>query len=399
MIPYNKKHFTIFTLLKALCIVRAEEKLINFFREYTGKKFILLTNSCRSALYLTYKALNNPGEIITSPLTCRSAIDPIVAAGYKPVFQDIDSNILTISPDYLEEKIGSRTRGIQIIHFGGFPCEAKKISEIAKRNKLYVIEDCAQGLFSEVDGVRSGTIGDYVCISLLKNAKGTGGGILATDDELVFRKAEEIQKSFKKGEDRKILFRIIRNLLEDHRQKYLFNNLYIWLLSLKQYSIDKEIISDCSINFLKLNQPSWIELHLNLIQLRKSVKLKTRRLEKGLMFLGILQKEGLLDNYKDLTGYVPSFVKLYMVSEKIFSNVHIELLNSQGIEAMHLEHKYGDFYQETFETTYKEYPETQISTCLVYRRIHNHLLSLPFHEDISKDEMIKITTALKNIIQ
>ena len=246
MILYNKKHFTIFTLVKALFVTGAKEKLIKFFREYTGKKYILLTGSCRSALYLTYKALDVPGEIITTPLTCRSAIDPIILAGYRPVFQDVDSNTLTLSDIGLEKKINSRTRGIQLVHFGGFVCSSKSIIEIARKNHLFIIEDCAQGLFSEADGLRAGSLGDYVCISLLKNANGIGGGILATDDESLFRKAELIQKSFRKTGSGLLLFRIIQSSRTN--VDFLFNKLYIWLLSLRKYNQINHGISDYKQN-------------------------------------------------------------------------------------------------------------------------------------------------------
>lgn len=398
MIPYNKKHFTIFTLIKSFFILRPKEKLIDFFREYTGKKFILITASCRSALYLTYKAISKPGEIITSPLTCRSAVDPIIAAGYSPVFQDIDPDILTMSDYQLEEKINLNTRGIQLIHTGGFCCEPGSVSEIAGRNGIFIVEDCAQGLFSVVDGKKAGTIGDFVCFSLLKNAKGIGGGILATDDESVFRKAEEIQNGFKKTGFGIIIFRIIRNILEDNRKTYFINKMYVWLIGLRKLSPSMDLSSDGSERTLKLARPSAFEVKLDLIQLKKAIKLKALRTRKGLLFLDMLKEAGLSCNYKNINRYEPSFVKLYIVSGEISSNTHIRALNEMGIEAMHLEHRHGIFFQEPLEKDLKDYPGNGIDTCKVYHNIHNHIISLPFHEDMTRKEMVNIILGLKVLI-
>ena len=360
MISYNKKHFTIFTLIKAFFILRANEKLIDFFRKYTGKKYILVTASCRSALYLTYKAIDKPGEIIISPLTCRSAVNSLIAAGYSPVFQDINQDILTMSDYQLEEKINLKTRGIQLIHSGGFCCEPASVSEIARKNGIFIVEDCAQGLFSEIDGKKAGTIGDYVCFSLLKNAKGIGGGILATDDEAVFRKAEEIQNGFIKSSPGLIIFRILRSLLEDNRKTYLINKLYIWLIGLRKLFVRKDTSSDSILDSLKLARPSTFELRIDLIQLRKALKLNALRARKGQLFLDMLKEAGLCGNYNNIVRHMPSFVKFLLVSGEISSETHIQALNKMGIEAMHLEHRYGDFFQESFEKVYGAYQGNKI---------------------------------------
>jgi dTDP-4-amino-4,6-dideoxygalactose transaminase len=138
---------------------------------------------------------------------------------------------------------------------------------------------------------------------------------------------------------------------------------------------------------------------LNLIQLRRSVKNRAKRPEKGLLFLQMLKDAGFADNYYDIANHLPSFVKFYIVSKTFNSDIHIRSLNSKGIEAMHLEHKHNDFYQHPFNIIFKDYPESQIDSCKVYLDIHNHIISLPFHEDISRNDMLSIISSLKKMGQ
>ncbi|MGM0760794.1 MAG: DegT/DnrJ/EryC1/StrS family aminotransferase, partial [Thermodesulfobacteriota bacterium] len=89
--PYSNPNLRFVDVFCALLISQhtAEQRIKDYFAWLTGKKHILLTNSCRSALYLAYKALGTHGQVITSPLTCKVAIDPITETDNTPVFADI----------------------------------------------------------------------------------------------------------------------------------------------------------------------------------------------------------------------------------------------------------------------------------------------------------------------
>jgi len=106
-IPYASPNLEFSVFLKALFMPRhaAEQAIKAYFRALTGKKHILITNSCRSALYLVYKALGTSAEVITTPLTCRAAIDPIVESGNKPVFADIDPGNLNMDPGDISRRL------------------------------------------------------------------------------------------------------------------------------------------------------------------------------------------------------------------------------------------------------------------------------------------------------
>lgn len=383
MIPYYSPNFGVFDFLKSLFIFKPEKQLISEFQKITGKKYILLTNSCRSALYLTYKSLKKTGEVITTPLTCKVAIDPIVASGNKPVYADVQVDSLLMNPELLPEKISDKTIGIQIVHLGGFCCDTKKIEKIAKENNLFIIEDCAQGLFSSFNGNPSGKTGDVVCFSLIKNAYGIGGGILATNDEVVFKKADELQNQMESPSKKLIYFRIARNILESYRKFGWGEKGYQKFMSVRTKVKTKTEHEDV-LKMLKLRRPSKIELKIAASQFLRAKRLNRKRKENGMQLLKALKNKKLVSNYSMIDTYDSPFVKFYAYNKKFNSHKLIPLLNQNGVEAKHLEQMYNNQVQERFVSI-----DEQESIHLPnYNKIHDNLVSLPLTEGKMNFEFI-----------
>ena len=158
-IPYASPNLRCGDVVQALTLPEknAEKRIKEYFRQLTGKRYILITNSCRTALFLAYCALKAKGEVITSPLTCNVAIDPIIESGNTPVFADIGLTDLNIKPGDIPVRITSRTIVVQAIHLGGVSCDMDRIMDMAERNNLKVIEDCAQSLGAYYKGRSCGS--------------------------------------------------------------------------------------------------------------------------------------------------------------------------------------------------------------------------------------------------
>jgi dTDP-4-amino-4,6-dideoxygalactose transaminase len=119
--------------------------------------------------------------------------------GARPVFVDIDPVTLNIDPDRVEAALESsrhkRVRALMPVHFAGQACDMDRLSAIARRYRLRIIEDAAHavGAGRVVDGrgmVRIGTLGDLTCFSFYatKNITTAEGGMITTeDDELAER--------------------------------------------------------------------------------------------------------------------------------------------------------------------------------------------------------------------
>lgn len=158
------------------------------FAAYKGAQNTVALNSCTAALHLSILAAGiKPGdEVITTPMTFCSTVNAIIHAGGTPVLADIDPLTLNIDPEQVELKITPRTRALLPVHFAGRPCDMDRLCEIAERNHLKLIEDCAHAIETEYKGRKAGTFGDFGCFSfyVTKNIiTGEGGMVLARREE------------------------------------------------------------------------------------------------------------------------------------------------------------------------------------------------------------------------
>lgn len=146
-----------------------------------------ILNSCTAALHLALilRGVKAGDEIITTPLTFAATSNTILMLGATPIFVDIKADTLNIDEDKIEAVITPRTKGIVVVHFGGLPCNMKKINQIAKKHGLFVNEDAAHALGAKVDGRLVGDSNNLVCFSFYANKNMTmvDGGFLATPDK------------------------------------------------------------------------------------------------------------------------------------------------------------------------------------------------------------------------
>ncbi len=161
-------------------------RLESMFKDYIGCKNAICVSSCTAALHLSLAVLGikKGDEVITSPITWPATANVIVHTGAKPVFADIDRRTLNIDPSKIEEKITSKTRAIIPVHMAGQPCDMDKIHRLAKKYKLYVIEDAAHAIGASYKNRKIGCISDFTCYSFypIKNMTTVEGGLVVTDN-------------------------------------------------------------------------------------------------------------------------------------------------------------------------------------------------------------------------
>jgi dTDP-4-amino-4,6-dideoxygalactose transaminase len=172
----------------------------DFFQLKFGARKALMTTSCTSALELATHllALKPDDEVIVPSYTFSSTVNPILLAGAKPVFADIQSDTLNIDPADIRKKITKKTRAIYPVHYGGVSCAMDEIMEIAQKHDLKVVEDAAQGVNAKYKGKYLGTIGDFGCYSFHETKNyvcGEGGALLInSDDPKIIERAEIIRE-------------------------------------------------------------------------------------------------------------------------------------------------------------------------------------------------------------
>jgi dTDP-4-amino-4,6-dideoxygalactose transaminase len=159
---------------------------------YTGAKYCLTTCSGTAALHMALAAVGvGPGdEVITSAFTFLASASCALHQNAIPVFVDIDPRTYNMDPDKLEKAINERTKAIIPVHIQGLPADMDPIMAIARKHKLFVIEDACQAHGATYKGRMVGTIGDVGCFSLnsLKNLCGGEGGLFITNSEAVLNK-------------------------------------------------------------------------------------------------------------------------------------------------------------------------------------------------------------------
>lgn len=160
------------------------------FSALIGVKHCISCANGTDALYISMRALGlKPGdEVITTAHSWISTSETITQAGGKVVFCDTDAATFTIDPADIARKITPCTRGIIPVHLYGQPADMDPIMELARRHKLWIIEDCAQAHLAEYKGRQVGTMGDVGTFSFYpgKNlgAMGDAGGIVTARDDL-----------------------------------------------------------------------------------------------------------------------------------------------------------------------------------------------------------------------
>ena len=159
------------------------------FAKELNAKYAVGVSSGSSALFLALKATGiGPGdEVITTPFTWIITINAIVSVGAKPIFVDIDEN-LNIDPVKIIGAITKNTKAIIPMHVGGKLCDMIKISKIAKKYKLKIIEDAAQAFCSSNQNKRAGAYADASAFSFnpmkILHSYGEAGAVITNNKKI-----------------------------------------------------------------------------------------------------------------------------------------------------------------------------------------------------------------------
>ena len=156
-------------------------------------KYAVGVGSGTDAIFLSLKALGvkDGDEVITPTYSFYATAGAIVTAGAKPVFVDIKDD-LNIDENKIEKKITKKTKAIVPVHWSGRICNMQKISRIAKKYHLHIVEDACHAILAHDDKKKfAGNFGITGCFSMhpLKNLNVWGdGGIIATNDKKIYDK-------------------------------------------------------------------------------------------------------------------------------------------------------------------------------------------------------------------
>ena len=149
---------------------------------FIGTPNVLTTNSGTSAIQLALRlaGVSHGDEVISTPMTCTATNEPILAAGARIVWADIQPETGNICPDSIAAKITAKTKAILVVHWGGTPVDLEPINRMAAQHGIKVIEDAAHAFGAEYQGKKIGNHSDFVCFSFqaIKHISTVDGGAL-----------------------------------------------------------------------------------------------------------------------------------------------------------------------------------------------------------------------------
>lgn len=162
------------------------------FADYVGVKYAVSLPSCTAGIHLALAAFGvGPGdEVIVPDATWIASAAPISYVGATPIFADIDPLTWCLSADSFEAAITVRTKAvIPVDLYGGMP-NMDAIRQIARKNKIAVIEDAAEAIGSQYNGRNAGGLGDVGLFSFhgSKTLTTGEGGMLVTDREDIYER-------------------------------------------------------------------------------------------------------------------------------------------------------------------------------------------------------------------
>ncbi len=160
---------------------------------YCGVKYAIGCASGSDAILLALMALGvGPrDEVITTPYSFFATVSSITRLGAVPVFVDIDPVTYNLDAAQIEAKITSKTKAIEPVHLYGQCADMAALRAISEKHGIPLVEDAAQAIGAEEDGVQSGAMSAIGCFSFYpsKNLGGMGdGGFVTTDDDALAKK-------------------------------------------------------------------------------------------------------------------------------------------------------------------------------------------------------------------
>ena len=341
------------------------EKLI---KKFIKSKFIALTQSCTAALEIASIIINlkKNDEVIMPSYGFVSLANAVVLRGAKPIFVEIDPLTLNISYKDIKRKISTKTKAIYVIHYAGNSCEIEKISKLAKKNKLFLIEDAAHAFLGKYNNKFLGTIGDIGVFSFheTKNIVAGQGGCISINNSSLIKRANSI---LDKGTNR-------RKFINDYKKKIIKSNnkkFYSWVDIGSEY---------------RLSELSSALLYSQMLKANKIQKKRKLIWDKFCKYVDKLKSKDfylIKPSQKVLSAY---HLLVLIFKNKKLSNFFKNKMQKKGIAATF---HYVPLHKSKMGKNYCKYklPITE--------NIYNRIVRLPLFSDLTDNEINKIIKAIK----
>ena len=326
--------------------------------EYIGVKYAVAVSSGTAGLHILVRTLEvGPGdEVLVPSFTFSASVNAILYERATPVFVDIEPETYNLDPDDLERKITKRTKAIMAVDIFGHPAEWDRILEIADKYNLKIIDDSCEALGAEYKGKKIGQFGDCACFAFYPNKQITTGegGIIVTNNFSIAKLARSLRNQGREE---------MGSWLEHERLGYNYRmdemSAALGVSQLKKLEVFLEKRERVArIYTEKLKGFSWVRPPVVKPYVRMSWFVYVVTLQEGLdrdTVIGNLEKKGI-----PARGY--------------FSPIHLQ-----------------PYVKRIFGYKGGELPVTE--------NIAKRTLALPFHNNLTEEEIEEVLKTLKDVVE
>jgi dTDP-4-amino-4,6-dideoxygalactose transaminase len=383
-------------IFKSINSMRRRDSGGSFERElksYLGANHCFFVSSGRAALTIILKSLyhiSGKEEVIVPAYTCFTVPAAVVRAKLKVRLNDIEISTFDLDYSQLQSQNLKNVLAIVVTSLFGLPVDMDRLSEFARKNDLFVVDDSAQSLGASWDGKKAGTFGDigFYSLSKGKNITTIEGGIIVTNDNNIAQKIDLLISTLRQPNRLENLTFFVKSLLYA-----VFLNPYLYRLPAKLPFL-KLGISEFNPNFKMNNFTSW-QASLGKQLLSKLCELNQKRRENA---------NQLTDKLKGCNGLIvpkisphcepaflrfPILVKDLAVREKIYKGLWKEGIGVSKMYPLALDQIPQLFPYLVGETN--RVPKA--------RFVASHILTLPTHPYLKKSDKERIISLIKKALE
>lgn len=185
------------------------EKFESEFAKFIGVKYAVGVDSGSSALELSLRALGigSDDEVITVANSYIASASAISFTGAKPVLVDCKDDTFNIDLSLIEKYINKKTKAILPVHLYGQVAGMDDINKLAKKYKLFVVEDACQAHGASLKGKKAGSFGEVSAFSFYpgKNLGAYGDGGIVTTNSIEIKDRLKLMRNYGQKEKYKHL--------------------------------------------------------------------------------------------------------------------------------------------------------------------------------------------------
>ncbi|MDD5729760.1 MAG: DegT/DnrJ/EryC1/StrS family aminotransferase [Candidatus Omnitrophica bacterium] len=355
--------------------------LANFLQE----KCVYPTNSGIAAFYIILEALKKKSEkkeVVLPAYTAGSLVVAVRKAGLSPVLCDISLGDFNLDSKELQKKVSGDTLAVVCVHMFGIGMADIGLLKQSLPPGIFVIEDCAQAMGSEVKGRKVGCFGDasFFSFNRGKNLALYSGGCIATGSFEFRAQIEGICKELCPPPSRKDEFRAALSLLAFYfaTNPFIYGAGYHFISRFKQLSPQEDFEAGIITNF---------QSGLGMLKLQKIEKIFSLRHDNGMFILDALKgDDGLILPAIPERTY-PVFSRLPILFKDTERIAEVEgRLFKYGIETSRM---YLNPLHRMFDLGYAENDFANAGY------LAEHLLTFPVHQGLKSADLQKIIEAIK----